>query len=146
MLGDVPVVVIRDGQHTHVLADRCSHLSGPLSDGEYRDGCLTCPWHGSTFRVSDGTVARGPATAPQPAFRTRVSGGTLQACLPGAGERVASGGLHGLGAGGPPRCFGSVAGAAGGRGRSFDAGAGRLGRGRGSLPQLLQGAVYGGVT
>ncbi len=85
MLGDVPVVVIGDGQHTYVLADRCSHLSGPLSDGGYRDGCLTCPWHGSTFRVSDGTVARGPATAPQPAFRTRVSGGTLQACLPGAG-------------------------------------------------------------
>jgi nitrite reductase/ring-hydroxylating ferredoxin subunit len=77
--------VVRDGQRTHVLADRCSHLSGPLSDGDYRDGCLTGPWHGSTFRVSDGTVARGPATAPQPAFRMRVSGGTLQACLPGAG-------------------------------------------------------------
>ncbi len=85
MLGDVPVVVVRDGAGVHVLAERCSHLSGPLSAGEYRDGCLTCPWHGSTFRVSDGSVARGPATAPQPAFVTRVSGGTLQACLPGAG-------------------------------------------------------------
>ena len=40
---------------------------------------------GSTFRVSDGTVARGPATAPQPNFRTRIADGTLQACLPGAG-------------------------------------------------------------
>jgi nitrite reductase/ring-hydroxylating ferredoxin subunit len=85
MLGDVPVVVIRDRGRIHVLADRCAHLSGPLSEGDYRDGCLTCPWHGSTFRVSDGTVARGPATAPQPAFRTRVTGGTLQVCLPGAG-------------------------------------------------------------
>jgi nitrite reductase/ring-hydroxylating ferredoxin subunit len=72
-------------QQMRVLADRCSHLSGPLSEGDYRDGCLTCPWHGSTFRVSDGTVARGPATAPQPNFRTRIAGGTLQACLPGAG-------------------------------------------------------------
>jgi nitrite reductase/ring-hydroxylating ferredoxin subunit len=85
MLGDVPVVVIRDEQGVYVLADRCSHLSGPLSEGDYRDGCLTCPWHGSTFRVSDGTVARGPATAPQPTFRTRITDGTLQACLPGAG-------------------------------------------------------------
>jgi nitrite reductase/ring-hydroxylating ferredoxin subunit len=84
-LGDVPVVVIRDEQGVYVLADRCSHLSGPLSEGDYRDGCLTCPWHGSTFRVSDGTVARGPATAPQPTFRTRITDGTLQACLPGAG-------------------------------------------------------------
>jgi nitrite reductase/ring-hydroxylating ferredoxin subunit len=85
MLGDVPVVVIRDGRHTHVLADRCSHLSGPLSDGDYRDGCLSCPWHGSSFRASDGAVTRGPATTPQPVFRTRVIGGTLQVCLPGAG-------------------------------------------------------------
>ncbi|MBO0819902.1 MAG: Rieske (2Fe-2S) protein [Nocardiopsaceae bacterium] len=85
MLGEVPVVALRDGDDLYVLADRCSHLSGPLSGGEYRDGCLTCPWHGSTFGVSDGAVKHGPATAPQPAFRTRVTEGTIQVCLPGAG-------------------------------------------------------------
>ena len=85
MLGDVPVVIIRDGERVHVLADRCSHLSGPLSDGDFHDGCLTCPWHGSSFRVGDGTVARGPATAPQPVFDTRVTSGIIQVCLPGAG-------------------------------------------------------------
>ena len=34
MLGEVPVVVVRDGREVHVLAERCSHLSGPLSEGE----------------------------------------------------------------------------------------------------------------
>jgi len=38
MIGDVPVVAIADGQQVHVLADRCSHLSGPLSGGEVGDG------------------------------------------------------------------------------------------------------------
>jgi nitrite reductase/ring-hydroxylating ferredoxin subunit len=85
MLGDVPLVVIRDGPRIHALADRCSHLSGPLSGGDLSGGCLTCPWHGSVFRVADGAVARGPATAPQPVFRTRVTAGTVQVCLPGAG-------------------------------------------------------------
>ncbi|MBV9204888.1 MAG: Rieske (2Fe-2S) protein [Actinobacteria bacterium] len=85
MLGEVPVVAIRSGGTVHVLADRCSHMSGPLSDGELADGCLTCPWHGSVFRVADGSVARGPATAPQPAFQTREVGGAIQVCLPGAG-------------------------------------------------------------
>ena len=85
MLGDVPVVVVRDRDDVHVLADRCSHLSGPLSDGDCHDGTLTCPWHGSTFRLADGSVARGPTTAAQPVFRTRVTAGMLQACLPGAG-------------------------------------------------------------
>jgi nitrite reductase/ring-hydroxylating ferredoxin subunit len=86
MLGEVPVVVLPDGDGgVHVLADRCSHLSGPLSDGDLSDGCLTCPWHGSTFRIHDGAVVHGPATAPQPVFRTRIQGATVQACLPGAG-------------------------------------------------------------
>jgi nitrite reductase/ring-hydroxylating ferredoxin subunit/uncharacterized membrane protein len=85
MLGEVPVVAIRINGAVRVLADRCSHMSGPLSDGDLADGCLTCPWHGSVFRVADGTVARGPATAPQPAFETREVGGAIQICLPGAG-------------------------------------------------------------
>jgi nitrite reductase/ring-hydroxylating ferredoxin subunit len=85
MIGEVPVVAVRSGGEVHVLADRCSHLSGPLSEGELSGDCLTCPWHGSTFRIGDGTVARGPATAPQPAFESRVAGGALQVRLPGAG-------------------------------------------------------------
>lgn len=85
LLGEVPVVAIRTGDQVHALADRCSHMSGPLSDGDLADGCLTCPWHGSVFRISDGAVAGGPATAPQPAFETRVVAGAVQVCLPGAG-------------------------------------------------------------
>jgi nitrite reductase/ring-hydroxylating ferredoxin subunit len=85
LLGEVPVVAIRIDGTVHVLADRCSHMSGPLSDGELADGCLTCPWHGSVFRVADGTVIRGPATAPQPAFEVREADGAIQVCLPDAG-------------------------------------------------------------
>jgi nitrite reductase/ring-hydroxylating ferredoxin subunit/uncharacterized membrane protein len=85
LVGEVPVVAVRAGDQVHVLADRCSHMSGPLSDGQLEDGCLTCPWHGSVFRLADGSVAHGPATAPQPAFQTRAVAGSVQVCLPGAG-------------------------------------------------------------
>jgi nitrite reductase/ring-hydroxylating ferredoxin subunit len=85
MLGEVPVVIVRTGDRVDALADRCSHLSGPLSEGDLENGCLTCPWHGSMFRLADGSVARGPATAPQPVFDTRVRAGVLQVRLPGAG-------------------------------------------------------------
>jgi nitrite reductase/ring-hydroxylating ferredoxin subunit/uncharacterized membrane protein len=85
LLGDVPVMAVRDGDRIHVLADKCSHMSGPLSGGEIADGCVTCPWHGSVFRLGDGTVARGPATADQPVFATRLRDGMIQVCLPGAG-------------------------------------------------------------
>jgi nitrite reductase/ring-hydroxylating ferredoxin subunit len=94
MLGEVPVFALRDGGQVHVLANKCSHMSGPLSEGDLSDGeltgdredrCITCPWHGSVFRISDGTVVHGPATADQPAFETRVQDGVVQVCLPGAG-------------------------------------------------------------
>lgn len=74
----VPVVVVRSGGQVYALADRCSHRGGPLSDGEVADGCITCPWHGSRFRLEDGSVERGPASYPQPALDVRVSGGTVE--------------------------------------------------------------------
>ncbi|MFJ6774082.1 Rieske 2Fe-2S domain-containing protein [Kitasatospora sp. NPDC091257] len=78
MVGELAVVVVRDGDDCQVLADRCAHLSGPLSEGTLMDGCLRCPWHGSEFRLRDGEVVHGPATAPQPVFETRVLSGHLE--------------------------------------------------------------------
>ncbi|MER6630750.1 Rieske (2Fe-2S) protein [Streptomyces sp. NPDC000987] len=76
---DVPVMVVREiGGEIHALADRCSHLAGPLSEGTIADGCVQCPWHGSVFRLADGWNVRGPATAPQPAFDTRVTDGRVE--------------------------------------------------------------------
>ncbi|BBA95546.1 hypothetical protein RVR_446 [Actinacidiphila reveromycinica] len=73
LVGETAVLVVRDADGTlSALADRCSHLGGPLSEGEITDGCVRCPWHGSTFRLSDGWNVTGPATAPQPCFETRV--------------------------------------------------------------------------
>ncbi|UQA91176.1 Rieske (2Fe-2S) protein [Streptomyces halobius] len=86
-LGEVALLVFREpGGRIHVLAERCSHLSGPLSGGEIADGCVECPWHGSVFRLSDGANVRGPATAPQPSFQVSVDAdGTVHVRLPGAG-------------------------------------------------------------
>lgn len=81
LLGDLPVaVVVREGR-VHVLADSCSHLGGPLSEGHLEDGCLVCPWHGSAFRLEDGSVRHGPATAAQPALEARMRNGIVEARL-----------------------------------------------------------------
>jgi nitrite reductase/ring-hydroxylating ferredoxin subunit/uncharacterized membrane protein len=86
---DVVVVVVRRGGHVDVLADACSHLGAPLSEGSFTaeegQGCVVCPWHGSTFRLSDGAVIHGPATAPMPRFETRIVHGTVEISLPFAG-------------------------------------------------------------
>jgi nitrite reductase/ring-hydroxylating ferredoxin subunit/uncharacterized membrane protein len=75
-LGYIDLFVLRIGSGVTVLADGCSHLAGPLHQGklvsEEGTSCVVCPWHGSTFRLSDGAVVHGPATAPQPSFETRI--------------------------------------------------------------------------
>ena len=77
-LDGVPVMVVRSGGDVFALADRCSHRGGPLSDGEVAGGCVTCPWHGSRFRLDDGSVERGPASYPQPALDVRISAGMVE--------------------------------------------------------------------
>ncbi|MBF8190942.1 Rieske 2Fe-2S domain-containing protein [Nonomuraea sp. K274] len=82
-LGYIQLFVLRKGEAVTVLADRCPHLAGPLHQGklvtEDGESCVVCPWHGSAFRLSDGSVRHGPATAPAPVFETRLRrDGTLQ--------------------------------------------------------------------
>ncbi|MFC0865225.1 Rieske 2Fe-2S domain-containing protein [Sphaerimonospora cavernae] len=82
-LGYIDLFVLRLGDGVSVLADDCSHLAGPLHQGHVTpDGgepCVVCPWHGSVFRISDGSVVHGPATARQPSFKTRLrQGGIVQ--------------------------------------------------------------------
>lgn len=89
-VGGITLVVLRHGSSVRVLSDVCSHLSGPLHRGKLLDGdgddpCVQCPWHGSVFSMGTGEVVRGPATAPQPRFDTRVIDGTVEVRLQGAG-------------------------------------------------------------
>ncbi|MBJ7608778.1 MAG: Rieske 2Fe-2S domain-containing protein [Candidatus Dormibacteraeota bacterium] len=67
------VLLYRHAGVVHAIANRCTHAGGPLNEGQVDDElCVTCPWHGSQFRLADGAVTRGPATAPQPAFTVRI--------------------------------------------------------------------------
>lgn len=76
--GGVPVVLINSRDGLRALADRCTHRGGPLHEGRLEDGCVICPLHGSGFDVSDGAVARGPASRPEPKYEVRVEDGRVQ--------------------------------------------------------------------
>ncbi len=73
-----PIFLTRQNGVVSALHNRCNHRGGPLSDGDIVDRCIECPWHGSRFRLEDGAVERGPATAPQSAFDSREADGQIQ--------------------------------------------------------------------
>jgi len=76
-----PVLLAREGGHLYAIAATCSHYGGPLEEGKLEAGsptCVVCPWHGSRFDLTDGSVAGGPATVPQIAYEVRTTGDRIQ--------------------------------------------------------------------
>lgn len=67
-----PVVLVRHQGNIHALDDVCSHAGCSLSQGQVADGAITCPCHGSTYRLRDGAVIRGPSPFAQPAYDVRI--------------------------------------------------------------------------
>jgi nitrite reductase/ring-hydroxylating ferredoxin subunit/uncharacterized membrane protein len=75
--GTAVMVVRRDGT-LYALTDHCSHLGGPLHEGEVTDTTITCPLHASVFALQDGALIHGPAAYPQPAWDARARAGRVE--------------------------------------------------------------------
>ena len=76
------VLLVKKNKKIYAIANTCSHLGGPLSEGEIIDDfCVRCPWHQSIFSLKDGSVIDGPATQPQPKFDVRVRKGQIEVKL-----------------------------------------------------------------
>ncbi len=78
LAGEAPVVVLRHRGAVVALDARCPHRGGPMDEGEVRDGCITCPWHGSVFRVDDGALVQGPSTVDLPTYECRVTSDAVE--------------------------------------------------------------------
>jgi nitrite reductase/ring-hydroxylating ferredoxin subunit/uncharacterized membrane protein len=76
--GDARVLLVRRGGEVFAIGEVCSHLGGPLAEGELQGDVIQCPWHASRFCVRDGRVVDGPATHPQPVYEARVEDGRIE--------------------------------------------------------------------
>jgi nitrite reductase/ring-hydroxylating ferredoxin subunit/uncharacterized membrane protein len=85
-VGEVPVLLYRTASGVHAMLEHCGHQGGPLGEGEVTgsgdEACVTCPWHGSTFRLADGLVVGGPAASDQPTLQARIVEGNVEVRLP----------------------------------------------------------------
>jgi nitrite reductase (NADH) small subunit len=65
----------------HAIDNNCTHVGGPLSEGELDGARVTCPWHGSVFDVTTGAVLGPPAGAGVAKYNTRVEGGDVEIAI-----------------------------------------------------------------
>ena len=75
--GGERIAVFRDGDEVGALTNLCAHQHGPLGEGRIVDGCVTCPWHGYQYRLSDG-CAPAPYTEKLATYRVRISNGVVE--------------------------------------------------------------------
>jgi nitrite reductase/ring-hydroxylating ferredoxin subunit len=77
--GGARVMLYRRGTQIYAISDVCPHAAGPLHEGTVDDElCVTCPWHGSRFRLFDGHAVHGPASAPAVVYEARVLDGRVE--------------------------------------------------------------------
>jgi nitrite reductase/ring-hydroxylating ferredoxin subunit len=81
-VGGADVLLYRLQDRMFAIGNHCTHQGAPLHRGRVKSFgeilAVTCPAHGSMFRLNDGTVMRGPATSAVPVYEARMAGDSVE--------------------------------------------------------------------
>jgi nitrite reductase/ring-hydroxylating ferredoxin subunit len=79
--GESVLLLKADDDQFFAIGNQCTHQGAPLDKGVIKIAgsvrTVTCPAHGSVFRLDDGRVVRPPATKPVPAYDVKVENGRV---------------------------------------------------------------------
>ena len=62
----------------NAVDNNCTHVGGPLCEGDVDGREVTCPWHGAVFDITTGQALGPPATEPVSHYNVRVSGADIE--------------------------------------------------------------------
>ena len=72
------IAVFQVGGGYYAIANECTHVGGPLSEGFVEGEQVSCPWHGARFNVKTGEVLCPPASGPVKSYPVRVNGADVE--------------------------------------------------------------------
>lgn len=75
---DKKIALFNIGGIYYAIDDTCTHVGGPLSEGECEKHVVTCPWHGAQFDLKTGEVLGPPARKPLRAYKVQVEGDSIK--------------------------------------------------------------------
>lgn len=76
MVGNYEVALFNVEGNLYAVENTCPHQGGPLVEGWVAGGCVTCPWHGWTFALSNGKMTLGDYATIE-TFDVHVEGATI---------------------------------------------------------------------
>ena len=65
----------------YAIGGECTHMGGPLGEGELDGTIVTCPWHSGEFDVTTGKVVGPPPEDDEPAYEVQVEGDEVQVAV-----------------------------------------------------------------
>ena len=81
VVNDEAVLVLKSDDLIFAIGNQCTHQGAGLDRGVVKIAgsvrTVTCPAHGSVFRLDDGKVMRPPATKPVPVYDVKVKDGRV---------------------------------------------------------------------
>ncbi len=72
---ETEILLVNLDNQIYCLDGRCTHAGAPLAEGSLSGEVLTCPWHGSQFNVTNGSILRGPTEKPLRVYSCTVREG-----------------------------------------------------------------------
>ena len=72
------IALFNVGGSFHAIDNTCTHVGGPLCEGEIAGIEVTCPWHGAVFDVTSGQVLGPPAASNVNRYSVRVEGADIE--------------------------------------------------------------------
>lgn len=73
---DERVAIFRTGSSFSAVSNACAHQGGPLGEGKIVFGCVTCPWHGFSYKARNGR-SPAPFTEMIPTYNMKLEDGYL---------------------------------------------------------------------
>jgi nitrite reductase/ring-hydroxylating ferredoxin subunit/DMSO/TMAO reductase YedYZ heme-binding membrane subunit len=73
---DERVAIFRTGNSFSAVSNACAHQGGPLGEGRILYGCVTCPWHGFSYKARNGR-SPAPYTEMIPTYNMKLEDGVL---------------------------------------------------------------------
>lgn len=71
------ILLCRHQGEFFAVAYYCSHEMYTLEGGMLSDGCITCPYHGAEFKLSNGAVKAPPAWEDIKTYPVKIENGTI---------------------------------------------------------------------
>ena len=62
----------------YAIGDSCTHVGGPLSQGQVSGTSVICPLHGATFDLKTGNATTAPGSGAVKCYPVRAEGDEIQ--------------------------------------------------------------------